>query len=718
MSMATDLSQLPDPLRAAQWISQSWGRDAQPVGGHPIAFRAVWNVPEKLESATITICGWPRYRLFVNGEIAGHGPARSFPEEVFYDTFDTSPLIVEGANHIAVILQPFTGVTGYEPTSRLGLLAAGEAIAANGSAFAFASDASWSARAADWYADEPNLISLPVGFQEHYRANLEPEDWKLGACEDGWGPVFIIGPAGTPPWLRIAARPVAKLVETPALPRLLWRANLPAQKTPTISNLAHSFNVDVQSAIPLTLGDSEWIDTADGNLVAFDLGKTRLARPGLAVASCEGDVRLECFYSTTYEDRPKADSGFNGPREGACDSFEPVAGRSSQWLALAPRGFRYICVRQTGSGRCRFRLDLRHVEYPYPERASPAIDDPELQVIWHTAAETLRSATNDTFVDCCSRENVLWTLDACISGKAAFYTFGDTAMWGRCLRLIGQGIDGQGVPMAVVPAHASFMCLIDQALAWVGSCRDYENLTGDPIAADVAESVRRLLTLCAGHITTDGLFAPPAYAWHWVDWAPIDRSPYSLPINALLLLAADAAQSLAASAGYGPLLDLAERLAVQLRPRLSAFYDEDSTCFIDHLEPEARDVPVARVMLAEPAAGHGVHANSLACLAGVGTHEQRAAAMAHVVKLLEKPLDRPSPFGPGWTDTLLSPLFDYGYECEAIAFVKRAYGIAIDAGAPTFGEGFHGGRDNSAHGWGSSVNSLIAERIAAGSRAW
>ena len=100
-----------------------------------------------------------------------------------------------------------------------------------------------------------------------------------------------------------------------------------------------------------------------------------------------------------------------------------------------------------------------------------------------------------------------------------------------------------------------------------------------------------------------------------------------------------------------------------------------------------------------------------AITAKIGTEEQRKNAAAFCVDAITNQPPYTSGmdniFGPGWTDTLLAPLLDYGYEKEVIAFVKKAYGAFIDVKAPTFGENFLPSEHNSAHGWGASVNTLL-----------
>ena len=102
-----------------------------------------------------------------------------------------------------------------------------------------------------------------------------------------------------------------------------------------------------------------------------------------------------------------------------------------------------------------------------------------------------------------------------------------------------------------LPFHAlillhQLLVLLDQSLYWVHSCKEYYWATGDrAFLAEQAPAIERLLAFCAAHLTADHLLIPPGYAWHWVDWAPLKKEPYSMPINGMFLMAALAANALA-----------------------------------------------------------------------------------------------------------------------------------------------------------------------------
>ncbi|MDR3707386.1 MAG: hypothetical protein P4L33_03725 [Capsulimonadaceae bacterium] len=705
------LNNLPS---AGHWITLDWQRDARPVGGPPIAFRKDWIVPRDFTDAHIRIGGSYRYALYVNGAIAGYGPARSFPDALSFDTWPLTRLLHAGANQIAVLLLPYTGVTGYAPISRLGLRVDASATLADGSVETLGSDHTWKARAADWYEETPLLISLPVGFQEHFDIAKEPTGWKVAPPGDGWRDAFVIGPVGTPPWRAEEARTIPLMREEPITPSIVWRGRAPREMTAVAMNLARQFNAQVVEGAPFSECGGASIEMADNNVYTFDFGRTRLIRPGLSATSIQGEIRVEAYYSLDMDDRPKANCGFGHAQEGAVDSVVLTGAETADWEALTPRGFRFLTLRLSGSGRSKLTLRAKSVDYDFPRPATFVCNDTTLQEIWNMSATTLRSSANDVYVDTCSRENMLWTFDACVQAKAAFYTFGETALWRRCLNLIGAGIDSGGRPRAIVPAETSFMCLIDQAFMWICSCRDYTVITAnDDVARHNADAIGRLLAFATEHITTDGYFVPPSSTWHWIDWAPLEKRPYSLAVNAYLTVAADAAATVAEAAKMPALRAQAEGLANALRPRLAEFFDNDAGCFRARIEPQESEIEHSLMMPRDPnPLSHDLHGNILACIASGGDEAQRASALRFVAGRLREPLGPGNAFGPGWTDTLLAPLFDAGYGQVALDFVKKAYGQTIVAGAPTWGEGFGTSRYNTAHGWGACVNSLIAEQIA------
>jgi hypothetical protein len=522
------------------------------------------------------------------------------------------------------------------------------------------------------------LISLPVGAQEHRDQGKEIEHWKTMPPDSTWAPVCYLGAAGLPPWINLAPRPVPRPLENPLAPRLVWQGRGTRTGPATEKNLAILFNRETihgeAAAIPAA---ANFFGTRPENIRTFDFGKTRFIRPVLDIEQSGSPVRFELYYDIKFEGRPTASLGFGSPMEGGCDSYLSSNGHS-RWELLAPRGFRFLTVKSTGRGTARFRLSCRSVDYPYLAKADFQCADPFFQKVWDISRANIRSSTTDTAVDCCSRENLLWTMDAAVTMKAAFYSFGETAQWRYCLDLVGQGIDPDGRPSAVVPTDvpSSLFC---QTMFWVISLYEYYMATGDAaVLADCAGALSRFLNCCRQNLTAENLFVPPAYSWHWLDWAPIDKRPYSMPINALLVLASDAAVRIAAGIGNRPLLNLAGDLARRLRLAIPSFFDHRQRAFRSHLEPRKKlnlqpEKPNSRTSDLAKTLSHNIYSNILPALAGCGAPAMRLAALRHAASLLRKPRGPLNQMGMGTVDVLLAPLMAAGYSAEVRGQLSSMY---------------------------------------------
>jgi len=675
----------------AKWISLDWKQDAYPL--HiPIAYKKEFSICKVSENAKLNIAAYRNYALWLNGKIVSYGPSRSFPDSMYYDTIDISGYLKQGDNHIAVVVFPSYSASGYSVYSRTGLL-----VQTN---IGICTDASWKVASASWYGLSEYVLSLPAGYQEHYDSRKAPADWKIKTQSD-WQNAFVLGGVGTPPWKTLSPREIPLLAEKEIEGKLVWQGKGSSEIIES-GNLAIAF-------------ENEALSTADGdgcNVFTYDFGKTRYIRPAISCEELSGNVRFELYYSLVFDGKPCVDRAFRTVREGFADSFIPSE-NETEWEAFLPKGFRFLTVKIAGDGKCRFTVKAKAVDYPFGDEKVIFSNDELLQNIWHTAAETIRSSTNDAIVDTCSRENMLWTMDACFTAEAAYTTFGELDMWRRCLSLIGQGIDSDGIPSAVVPAEKTYMILFDQAFTWVRSCLKYYEASKDlSLLEEVSPKITSLLSLCEEHITGEDLFSPPDYSWHFVDWAPIDKRPYSLPVNALLIIAADAGEKIGNVINDENLSKLSLRIVSRLRIASQRFYSDTDKAFVTHIEPKD-EIPYNPFLFNE---GHEkvrcvIHSNAFAITAKIGTGEQRKNAAAFCADVIrnQKPysVETGNVFGPGWTDTLLAPLLDYGYEKEVIAFVKKAYGAFLELGAPTYGENFIPSKYNTAHGWGASVNTLL-----------
>lgn len=687
----------------AAWIGPGWKYSATAVNPMPMAFRKDYNLCGNISAAGFKIAAFYKYVLFINGKTVCYGPARSFPTHMFYDEIDIKPFLSEGDNSIAVVVFPTTNATAYAPVARMGLFVDGF-VKTDTQYIEILTDKTWVYRCADWYNTGRYFVSMPTYYQEHFDQQAEPESWKTDK-NLSWDKAFLLGNTGAPPFKKLSKRPISMLTEKSINPKCVWVGNA-GREFITDGNPAVLFN---KEKIVGEKFDNQAFCNEKYNVFTFDFLKTGFFRPGIQIYS-DGKIKVELYYDILFNDRPTAMRGFGRDDEGFCDTFIPKEG-GGFWEAAIPKGFRFLTVKICGSGNAEFELKCKSVDYPYGKINVPDTNDEEIIQIWNGAAESIKSCTNDVIVDTCSRENVLWTADACITAQAAYYTFGERAMWRRINLLIGEGIESDGTPKAVVPAEDSWMKLFDQTFTWVRSCGQYYELTGDDeFLYEVIPHVYDFMRLCSNHITEKGLFIPPDYSWYWVDWAKIDRRPYSLAINALLVIAADSGMKMAKAVSDGKLLELCENICNTVRNSAEAFFDEKENAFLGHIEPE-KEYRYNSFGFCDPATLNPccVHSNALAIRAKIGDEKMRKGAAGFIAKNLDgKPSDI---MGPGWVYTILAPLFENGYEECAMKFIKKAFLAFINSGAPTFGECFDESAYNTAHGWGSCVNTLIYKYI-------
>jgi alpha-L-rhamnosidase len=700
-----------DPCRGG-WIAYSnWHVDAYPLLDYPIAFRKDIDLQIQPASGKIKISAADVYLLYCNGHLVGSGPARSWPREKYYDEIDLLPLLKQGKNHLAALLFPCTGVNFLMPFTRMGLFIQGDIKLKSGQMVQIDTDPSWECRTADWIRFNQSLISLPTGYQEHYDVEKEERDWKTKTPASGWSPALYLGSVGLPPWNRLVKKPIPDLLENELRPELVWQGMGSKKLIEDTIGLAEKFNRESLAGKKTKKAVNNWFKAGPGNVLAFDFGKTRFIRPGLEIKDVSGPIRLEMYYDIKFSDRPSAHSGFGG---GFNDTIRLEKG-GKVWQVHRGRGFRYLTVKITGSGSCSFRPLAKTLDYPFKESARLETGEPFVQTLWDISKENIRSSTNDAYVDTCSRENLLWTMDACATAKAAFYSFAESDMWRHCLKLVAMGIDQDGNPAAVVPTDCPSP-LMGQTMHWVTSSYEYFLATGEKsLLEEIEEPLVRFLRLCKSGITAENLYIPPGYSWHWVDWASIDKRPYSLPINGLLLWASQYAVKIGSAVGSNRLKTLAGDMQKSLAKGISSFFSPGEKAFLSRIEPKLPlSLPPVKpnsVNPKGPLPEANIHGNILSIITGCGSPGERQQAMNHVVKLLNEPPGPDNDIGMGYADILLTPVLDAGHISQARKKLDQLYGYFIESGQPTWGERASEKHENTAHGWAASVNSLIVEGL-------
>ncbi|MFL5758401.1 MAG: family 78 glycoside hydrolase catalytic domain [Thermomicrobiales bacterium] len=191
----------------ARWI---WDAGEASPRNRWQCFRRSFDLPsDGARSAALAITADARYVAWLNGQLVGRGPARSWPSRQMYDTYEVGYLLRPGANILAVLVLHFGVSTFAYIRGRGGLLAQldiqGKVIA---------TDASWRTIAHPGYDSRAPRISVQQGFAERFDARACGGDWREAAFDDSsWPEATELGPVGIALWTEVVPRDIPPLTE-------------------------------------------------------------------------------------------------------------------------------------------------------------------------------------------------------------------------------------------------------------------------------------------------------------------------------------------------------------------------------------------------------------------------------------------------------------------------------------------------------------------------
>ena len=312
----------------AEWI---WGPEETSENGidtrHFYFRRSFDGLESDLSAATMRVCADTRYRLWINGRMLGHGPARGHTANPYFDVYDVREYIKPGVNTLAVLATYYGIGTCYSCLGQPGFLLQADLMYVDGASEVVRTDGTWKAFPAP-YATGIERMSIQLAYPEVFDARREPESWNLPGFDDTkWAPARVIGPVGTAPWDRLLPRDIALpyfrgMAPVSVQQTLRVRATgselETAEKTPAEAmHLATTLEAVLPGAVAfrhpalLTIAPQSGVD---GVSVVLDFGKEVSGFPLLVVRK-GGGGRIDIGYS----ERLEADGVVNPDHWGGCD---------------------------------------------------------------------------------------------------------------------------------------------------------------------------------------------------------------------------------------------------------------------------------------------------------------------------------------------------------------------------------------------------------------
>ena len=182
----------------ASWI---WPADSDGRGFNLCSvFRRDFRLESVPASARILITADSYYRLKINGQWIGDGPARAYPEHYQYDIYDISCYLRPGLNLVEATVRYYGCGTFHQIPQRGGFLAQ---IELTGPGQTIVTDGSWlAARMPQWVE---NTVKSSI-----QQAPLEIVDASVAAGFD-WKPAAVVCGAEEGPWRGLHPRDVKPL---------------------------------------------------------------------------------------------------------------------------------------------------------------------------------------------------------------------------------------------------------------------------------------------------------------------------------------------------------------------------------------------------------------------------------------------------------------------------------------------------------------------------
>lgn len=628
----------------AKWITLPLPDDS---GQRYRAYRGTFSTDAVPDDAVVHVSAENEYALYLNGRLAGYGPAAAPPAFKRYDSFRAGEFLRPGRNAVAALVRSRNARDG-------GYNLSGPANGAflfqldSGGRTVAATDESW--RAAVHCGFRSDAVSMGAAYlAESFQAGLFPEDWNETEFDaSGWEHAV---PAVSPvhrlwggeqsgarffPWVHLqpseVKRPLRRRIRPAAVECREVRQAVEFSPNDAairigLESLLEPRHVSITGAEeslrggtgPVTVRNSDPLAPAEefdgifNAVLILDFGRPVNGRLKFTFNAAES-YAVDIGYATarnpdgrlvTYaaDYIRQADAYLGAPGRHSHESFD--------W-----RHFRYLQLsfRSLNAPLTIEELEVTELYADFEEQGAFSASDPLLGRIWKGAVQTLRLCCTDQAMDNPQRERRQYLGDCAAQIPALLAAFGDNALSAKYFRQFDQTRHATGLYRYSTWHRDDGASLFDHSLLFPIRLLDYWRFTGNTaLVRELLPGLARLTALIGPLIGPDGLAHDPPYSL-WFDWADVGRRDCSFLLNACLLRALECCALLGEAAGTPAAASPEFRTAAEIRLRLRRrFFVPESGLFADTRLPDGR-----REHFSE-------HANLLALAFGIADAEQAAA---------------------------------------------------------------------------------------------
>lgn len=669
----------------ARWITAP---ESNPTDYGVYVFRKKFDIAAQPSNYIIHVSADNKYRLYVNGQFIGVGPARNDVEHWFFDTYDIAKHLKPGSNTIAAkVWNEGAGKAEAQISLRTGFILDGE-----GEASAIATNDTWKA------AQDGSYSPLRVRVYGYYAAgpgeNVEMEkylkDWQSPDFDDSnWKAAQALFPGVPKTKVGAFGAPMGWMLIPSGIPPFEFSP----EKTPQIRK---SEGLEASGAFgskPITVGANSKAT------LLLDQSYLTNAYPTFKFSKGKGaSVKITYGEALYGEERSKGNRNeIEGKTMvGRFDQILTDGSTKQEFTTLNYRTYRYIQleVETKDEPLVLEGMEAMFTGFPFELKAEFGSNDPVHQKILEIGWRTARLCAVDSYLDCPYYEQLQYIGDGRIQAIISYFNTGDDRLAKNSLNQISYSQQPEGVTFSRYPS-ASPQYIPPFSMWYVGMLHDYLRYGSDlEFLKTKLNSSRSVIQYFQSVQGEDGSLGTLPF-WAFVDWAvgtewkqgipPIGKDGNSAILDLQMVLALQYAADLEKHLGVKELgetyLKEAEKLKATIRRK---YWDASKGLFADRSE---RDV-------------YSQHANALAILSGLVTGDE-AKSIGDKILAMENGMVEATIYFKYY---IHQALVQVGKGDKYLSFLD-VWRKAIDLGLTTWAETSDLDKTRSdSHAWGSSPN--------------
>ncbi|WPJ95848.1 family 78 glycoside hydrolase catalytic domain [Coraliomargarita algicola] len=515
--------------------------------------------------------------------------------------------------------------------------------------------------------------------------------------------------AKTTPQLREYAVPAQKLI---AVAKVSTDAAIAEEGEGQLSKI---LDTEAWEVLPIEAFQTKWdsgkgitCEPENGGLaLLFDLGEEMSGQTEFTIEAASGTV--DHYGAELLRDgRPWANRG-----NAEYAARWTASGRNPHFRTLNYNGFRYLLIvlRPNNAPMLLKEFGVWRREANITPVFDYQSENPELQRMWDVSMRTLQVSTQETCVDCPTREQALFIADGLWNALWIDKLYDEPSYFEHYLDVIAKAQNTNGLmPSSVFSSLNPPHYLLDFCLIFVWGVDVYHR--AHPERTDIIQKMlpvaERTLRWYQDHIGPSGLietdplgienyeggrfevvFIDHPSIWHTFSHPGIERSRKQLGLNAYLAIAIDAFTACAQSIDYTHTLDTSLLHAHEIRGIChTLFFNEKTGYYADCIDTESGELK-----------GWSAQSQILAVLGGVAKGDAARQLMGQLIQDWQHPeICRCTPYF--WT-YFAEALIVTGYSDKIMPLIRKAWSIMTeDPDTTTWWETFEGSdRNTRCHPW-------------------